>query len=374
MKRAYQWFELEESRNAPSPSLLVYPERIQHNAELMVTIAKGPQRLRPHIKTHKMAEVIQIQMDLGIDKFKCATLSEAELLAKTGASDVLLAMQPVFLELKKLLDLILTYPKTSFSTLIDNHDSLEEMKKVVSDRNMILGLWLDVNNGMNRTGVKPGKEAEKLYKSLSSMKEFDVKGLHVYDGHIHNADPMERREVCDEAFSSVEQLEKKLIEAGCKVPVIIAGGTPTFPVHARRDQVELSPGTPLLWDAGYARNYTDLNFQNAAVLHTKIISKPDENLLCFDLGHKSVASEMKLPRVRFLGDHNFEQISQSEEHLVVKCLESHRYKVGDSCYALPIHICPTVSKYPHVLTVRDHKISGSWCVAARDHSSMSYKI
>ena len=99
------WYELKDSSEAESPSLLVYPDRIQYNAELMCQIAKDSSRLRPHIKTHKMAEIIKIQLGLGISKFKCATLSEAALLGMCGAKDILLAMQPVGIQIKKFLNL-----------------------------------------------------------------------------------------------------------------------------------------------------------------------------------------------------------------------------------------------------------------------------
>jgi len=151
-------------------------------------------------------------------------------------------------------------------------------------------------------------------------------------------------------------------------PLIIAGGTPTFPIHEKRTGVELSPGTPLLWDHGYGVNYQDLKFLPAAVLLTRIISKPGPDLLCFDLGHKSVASEMKLPRVHFLGNNNsFQQISHNEEHLVVKYKDNSTYNIGDAFYALPMHICPTVAKYPYVFSVKNHEINGVWEVTARDH-------
>ena len=102
----HHWYELAETNTVSSPALLVYPKRIQYNAELMLQMAEDPDRLRPHIKTHKMAEIIQIQLQLGIRKFKCATLAEAELLARSGAPDVLLAMQPVSVHLKNFIDLI----------------------------------------------------------------------------------------------------------------------------------------------------------------------------------------------------------------------------------------------------------------------------
>jgi len=362
------WYELEDSHKVESPSLLVYPDRIKHNAELMLKIAKGPSRLRPHIKTHKMAEIVSIQLELGISKFKCATLAEAALLGKCGAKDILLAMQPVGVQVAKFLSLSDDYPDAVFSTLVDNELSAKEISKQALTNNQTAEVWLDINNGMNRTGIKPDNMAVHLYKELHSYPGLQLKGLHVYDGHIHDSDINDRQHECDKDFLAVEAFSQKLEALNFQKPLIIAGGTPTFPIHEKRAGVELSPGTPLLWDHGYGTNYQDLNFLPAAVLVSKIISKPGPNLLCFDLGHKSVASEMELPRVHFLGDKDsFKQISQSEEHLVVECKDSSLHQVGDTHYAIPIHICPTVAKYPYVFTVKNHEIIGKWEVTARDH-------
>jgi len=361
------WFELKDSRKIESPCLLVFPDRIQYNAELMLKMAGNVDRLRPHIKTHKMAEVIEIQLELGISKFKCATISEAALLAKSGASDVLLAMQPVARQLENFLQLIRTYPQVAFSTLVDSEQSHQDICKAAFKEKIKIGLWLDLNNGMNRTGLIPGKEAEKLFKSLYADPLVDLKGLHVYDGHIHANDLDLRTKECDKDYEAVSLLIQNLEKAGIPRPLVIAGGTPTFPIHEKRKKVELSPGTPLLWDQGYATNFKDLKFLPAAVLVTRIVSKPAKHLLCLDLGHKSVASEMSLPRVHFLNENNFKQISQSEEHLVVECAKTDHHKIGDTFYALPYHVCPTVAKFPYAYTVINHEITGKWEVAARDH-------
>lgn len=361
------WFELKDSSKIESPCLLIYPDRIQYNAELMLNIAGKAARLRPHIKTHKMAEIIEIQLRLGISKFKCATIAEAELLAKSGALDVLLAMQPVSMQLERFLQLIENYPKVRFSTLVDNKQSYQEISKAALNQNIKIGLWLDLNNGMNRTGVIPGKEAEKLFKSLYQDDCIDLKGLHAYDGHIHANKLDQRTSECDKDYEAISLLIQNLEESGFPKPLVIAGGTPTFPIHKKREHVELSPGTPLLWDQGYSSNFMDLKFMPAAVLVTRIVSKPAKNLLCLDLGHKSVASEMNLPRVHFLRDNNFKQISQSEEHLVVDCATADSHKIGDTFYALPYHICPTVAKFPYAYTVKNNEIIGKWEVAARDH-------
>lgn len=206
-----------------------------------------------------------------------------------------------------------------------------------------------------------------LYKTIDASPNLIAKGLHVYDGHIHEPDLNLRKKACDEAFKPVINLKRDIENSGIEIETIVAGGTPTFPIHSMRKDVEISPGTPILWDAGYGEAFKDLKFLHAAVLLTRIVSKPEENLICFDLGHKSVASEMNLPRVQFLGHANFKQVSQSEEHLVVQSDDHEKYDMGAVFYALPIHICPTVVKYKNVFTISNGEIIGSWMIAARDY-------
>src|SRR5437899_467683 len=89
------WHKVVNVREVASPALLVYPDRIEENVRRMIQMAGGVERLRPHVKTHKLAEVIRMQMKQGITRFKCATVAEAEMTASCNAQDVLLAYQPV---------------------------------------------------------------------------------------------------------------------------------------------------------------------------------------------------------------------------------------------------------------------------------------
>ena len=362
-----KWYEIKDERNVVSPALLIYPERIEKNIRTMIEMAGGTEFLWPHIKTHKMAEIIRLQMDQGIHKFKCATLTEAKLLAQCGAKDILLALQPVGPNLERFFDLMEQFPNSKFSTIVDNETTINAFVQLASSKNKKVALWLDINNGMDRTGIAPGEKAIQLYQMLDENPVIEAKGLHVYDGHIREPDFDKRKKICDDDFAPVLKLKVDLQALGLKVPAIIAGGTPSFPIHTKRRNVVTSPGTPMLWDVGYGKSFKDLDFLYAAVLLTRIISKPGPNLLCFDLGHKSVASEMDLPRVEILGLEDSEQIGQSEEHLVVHCTKADNYKVGDTFYAIPKHVCPTVSKYPEALTVVDGQVTGAWKVAARDH-------
>jgi D-serine deaminase-like pyridoxal phosphate-dependent protein len=332
----------------------------------MVAIAGDVSRLRPHIKTHKTREIVMLQMHYGIKKFKCATIAEAELLGQCGAKDVLLAMQPVGHNIDRFFSLMEGFPNTKFSTLVDNIITLRELNEKAMEYRTKIGLWMDLNTGMDRTGIKPGQKAEALYSSMATQSNVAPMGLHIYDGHIRNSDFQERKKVCDAAFEPVLKLKKQLESQGIEVKTILAGGSPTFPVHALRKDLELGPGTTLLWDARYGPLFADMRFEVAAVLFTRIISKPAPGLLCFDLGHKSIAPEMDFPRVYIFGLENSPQISQSEEHLVVACETAELYEVGDAFYAIPMHICPTVAKYEELITVVDGTVTGTWKVAARN--------
>ena len=146
---------------------------------------------------------------------------------------------------------------------------------------------------------------------------------------------------------------------------VVAGGTPTFPLHARRDDVELSPGTTLLWDYGYSTSFIDMNFLHAAVLFTRIVSKPSGNTICLDLGHKAVGSEMPQPRIKIIGMEDFRITGHNEEHMVIETDYAGRFKVGDHLYALPLHICPTVDRYDTVYVAENNKITDRWSVMAR---------
>lgn len=360
------WYALSDTHDVISPSLLVYPDRIEKNIHTMISMAGGTNNLRPHIKTHKTAEIINLQLEAGIFKYKCATIAEAELLALCGAPDILLAMQPVGANVERFFKLVETYPNSKFSALVDHPTVLESFATGAKKRGIAVSLWMDINNGMNRTGIIPNKEAVDLYKMMTYNPTIEAMGLHAYDGHLRHPDPIERKKSCDKAFVMVEELKNSIEAQAITVTSIIAGGSPTFPFHGAREGVETSPGTTLLWDAGYAGLFPEMDFLIAGVLLTRIVSKPKPQILCLDLGHKSIAPEMGFPRVQFLGMDDFEQIGQSEEHLVLKCESADGYDIGDVLYAVPMHICPTIAKQAYLQVVKDKKIIASWKVAARN--------
>ncbi|HYK55400.1 MAG TPA: D-TA family PLP-dependent enzyme, partial [Flavisolibacter sp.] len=172
---------------------------------------------------------------------------------------------------------------------------------------------------------------------------------------------------CDEAFAAVEVLKNTLLEKGMDEPIVVAGGSPTFPIHLQREKVECSPGTFIYWDAGYQQNLSEQKFLPAALVISHIISLPDKTTICTDLGHKSIAAENVLSkRVFFINAQDLQLIGQSEEHLVLQAPEGHHYKVGDVLYGLPYHICPTCALYERALIIEGGEVKNEWKIAARD--------
>lgn len=358
------WFEVTNAAEIPSPALLLFRERIEANLAEMLRIAGDPGRLRPHIKTHKLPELLRRQLELGITKFKCATIAEAEMAAENGAQDVLLAYQPVGPQIERLLQLAARHPRTRFGCLFDNSDSLARLRRAMR-AGARLKLFLDLDVGQGRTGIQADAGAFELYREMIRLPSVEAGGLHAYDGHLHDSDPAARSTACEVAFAPVATLRRRLEEAGLPVPTVVAGGSPTFPMHARRDGVELSPGTTVLWDAGYAKKLPDLNFLPAAVLLTRVVSKPASNRLCLDLGHKAVASEMPHPRAVFLNLPDATPVMHSEEHLVVETPQAAGIPVGAEFCALPWHVCPTVALHEEVWAVENRRASARWTVTAR---------
>lgn len=356
------WYKINNIEQVDTPALLVYPDRVLANIQGQLARAKGKEWLRPHVKTNKMAAVCQLMLQEGIARFKCATIAEAEMLGEVEAPDVLLAYPVLGPKISRLIQLIQKYPKTRYSCLVDDDGVAEQLSIAAGQQGMVLEVWIDVNVGMNRTGIIPSKLAS-LYGKLSSLNGLHIVGLHAYDGHLHDVDVLARRTKCDAAFAPLwVELEK--LNAVLDQPLaVVAGGTPTFPIHNERPQVQASPGTFVFWDWGYQHGLPEQAFDFAALVATRVISIIDGHTICTDLGHKSIAAENPLPRVHFLNAAEARPTAQSEEHLVLSVADSGAYQLGDVLYGVPVHICPTVALYETAVVVHAGQAMDEWSIA-----------
>jgi D-threonine aldolase len=368
MKRSLnKEYDIIDIDRLDSPALVVYPQLVKENIRLLTTMIDDVQRLRPHMKSHKTKEATQLMLEAGIRKFKCATIAEAELLGMHQAPDVLLAYQPTGPKLQRFIQLQQKYPATAYSCLVDNISTANEIAQAFTTHGLTAVVYIDLNVGQNRTGIAPGQEAFELYEHCTGLKGVMITGLHAYDGHIQQVNLAERTAVCDKAFALVTTMHSALIQKGYTAPIIVAGGSRTFPIHAKREKVECSPGTFVFWDKGYSDQCPEQPFRPAAMVITRVVSLPNDITICLDLGHKSVAAENEITkRVYFPEAPELKAISQSEEHLVLEARPGHSFKPGDVLYGLPMHVCPTVALYERAYTIEDGKHTGEWMITARD--------
>jgi D-serine deaminase-like pyridoxal phosphate-dependent protein len=348
-----------------SPGLLVDSDKVKANIEMMIAMVDGSvNRLRPHVKTHKMPAVIQLQIRAGITKFKAATLAEAEMVASAGGSDVLLAYQMVGPNVERFLDLVRRFPNTSFAAIVDDRGVAQALGQAFNDDP--LRLFIDVDCGMHRTGIPLGDELEQLRTVIEDSSALEYAGLHVYDGHLHQPESATRIAAAKQIINAIRQYDSVHPSR-----TLVGGGSPTFPVWATETTWECSPGTPVFWDAGYGDTYPELSFQKAMALVTRVISKPGNNgrkLLCLDLGYKSIASEMPLEkRVQIPAIPDAKFVGQSEEHLVIETTLVDDIQIGQPFLAIPRHVCPTVALHAFATVVRDNSVTDErWFATARD--------
>ena len=358
-------FPLTLKESVPSPSLLLDTYKIESNIDRMISIAgeNFRQRLRPHLKTHKMSNLTKIQIEKGINKFKASTIKEAEMAAKLEAQDILLAHQPVGPNINRLKTLVENFPKTSFAAITDNIPTANAIAENIGTPNQPFRLFIDINCGMNRTGISFNQPIKSLKETIVNNDSSVFSGFHIYDGHLHQPSINSRKK----SVLEIKQLIINHLNPSANDEVVV-GGSPTFALWAELSEWNLSPGTVMLWDHGYSNLFPDLNFKIAAYLLTRVISKPDKNLLCLDLGHKSVAAENPLDqRVFFPEIETYKIVSQSEEHLVIECPDSDRFEIGQHLIGHPQHICPTVALHSQANLIIDNKITSmSWEVTSRN--------
>lgn len=366
-------YRLHDPSGVFSPALLFYKEQIRHNLNHMLAMVGGEAgRLRPHVKTHKTREITRLQLEAGIAKFKCATIAEVEMVAGCGVNDILLAYPMVGPNCQRLARLAKAFPTCRLGVLADHPAAIAPLAAAMAAVGQKVEVLVDLDLGQHRTGIAPGPEAAALYQTIAQAASLVPGGLHVYDGHNHQEDPRERMAAVDRGLEAVLQLRHTLEQKGLPVPRLVLGGTPTFPMYARKDfpGLECSPGTCVLHDTNYGNKFQDLaGFVHAALILTRVISRPTPQRVTFDLGYKAVASDPPAgKRLTLLDVPEANAVLQNEEHLVVETPAANRFQPGDVAYAIPTHICPTSALYKEAQVIEQGRVVGQWAIVGRDRS------
>lgn len=359
---------LQDTDSIVSPALIFYKAIIRENTRKAIEMAGGAWRLWPHVKTHKSADLVRLMLSMGIARFKCATIAEAEMLADCGAPHILLAYPLVGPNIERYLSLIAARPGSHFYAMGDSEDTLRLLSRTAAAKGITVDTLLDVNAGMDRTGAAM-EQAANVYAACTKLPALSMCGLHCYDGHHKDSDFAVRCRRADAMRAALDRTVQTLEQQGLPCPIRVVAGTPSFPCHARGGEVFLSPGTCFLMDYGDMTKAPDLPFTPAAAVFTRVVSHPAEGLFTLDLGHKGIAADPAGVRGTIVNLEEAEPVLHSEEHWVWRMKpgsEALRPPVGSTWYVIPSHICPTCALYPSALAAEEGRITGEWPITARN--------
>ncbi len=354
-----------------TPALVIYPEYVDANIEATLELAGGdPSRWRPHIKTAKLARTMRQLVQHGVVQFKCSTTLELLASCEAGARDVLVAYPMVGANADRVRAIAGRHPGVRVSILVENESQAQAW------HNTGIGVFIDINPGMDRTGIDQNRTAAIAQLAAQLGNEF--RGLHYYDGHIR-ADAQAERD--REAFAGYERLldiVAAVRNAGSRVEEVITSGTPAmpcglaFPGFRNAGFIHrVSPGTVVYNDVTSLEQLPMVDgYRAAALVVARVVSHPSPDRFTCDAGHKSVSADAGVPTCAVLGRPDLTPLKPSEEHLPVQVAAgAQRPAIGDYVYLIPRHVCPTVNNFDVALIVEAGRITGSEPVSARGHEA-----
>jgi D-serine deaminase-like pyridoxal phosphate-dependent protein len=375
MRAEFAWdpsYEVSGIADILTPALLLYPEILATNIDrTLELLGANPDRWRPHVKTAKLGYTLHMLVADGIRNFKCATTLELLVACQCGAADVLLAYPSIGANALRVCEIAAQFPNARISVLAEDETHLRQW------RGSSVGIFLDINPGMNRTGIDQNN-ADKVVElaRASAANNLDFRGLHYYDGQYGGLAEPERTAQAHAGYHRLLNLVKDLERGGVPVPEVITAGTPTFPSSLSYDGFRnakfihrVSPGTIVYCDASSLAQLPNLQgYRPAVLVLTRVVSKPRENVVTCDAGHKSVSADAGVPTCVVVGHPKLTPLSPSEEHLPLAVQEgANAPEIGDPLFLLPRHICPTVNNFDHALLVRDATSASIEEVSARGH-------
>ncbi len=355
-------YRIEGLSEVLTPALAIYPEFIDNNIRVTLDILGGDAtRWRPHVKTAKLGYVIHRTVQHGVKQVKCSTTLELLTSIEAGVEDALLAYPVVGANARRVREIAAANPNVKVSVLVENAD------QAASWHGTGVGVFIDVNPGMDRTGLEQDHVSDVV--ALASALE-DFRGLHYYDGHMHVEDFTERERLAHKGYDKLMKLTDAILATGKAIPEVITSGTPAMvcgasykPFLTAPFKHRVSPGTV---------TYCDMNslgelppgYKPAAIVVASVVSHPIARRFTCDAGHKSISADAGMPTGIPIGHDDWTPLKPSEEHLPVD-VTGEVPAIGSYAYFVPRHVCPTVNNFNYALIIENHEITGVERVTAR---------
>ena len=320
------------------------------------------------MKTNKLPEVIRMQMDQGITKFKCATIAEAEMIAACGAPDVLLAYQPVGPNVERFVELVQKFPARPFSALADDARDDRALSRAAVRRGRhaesVPGPRL--RHAPHRRRAGPGGD-RALSTDRDAARVCAPQGCTPMTATFTTPICRPRTQACDEAFAPVAA------RAGRARSGRIAGADGRRRRHAdvpdpraARRTSSAVPARRVFWDLGYSTILPDLDFLPAVLVLTRVVSKPgNEPSVPGSRAQGGRVGEPAAARVSCWACRTRRASATARNTSMLETDSRRRVSGRLGFYGMPWHICPTVALHQEAVVVRNGRAEERWQVVGR---------
>lgn len=357
-----------------TPSLLLDVDRMEANIKRIDRFAKEQGiAWRPHIKTHKSIEIAKRQVANGACGITVAKVAEAEVMAKGGITNILIAY-PLASQ-TKLERVAALLPLATIILTIDSAEQAQHVQAFFHQIGQDVEVWIKVDSGLRRCGVDPGEPTLQLAQHVSEhCPNLKLRGLYTHAGHSYASSSYEQIEKIGQyegecIVASAELCEKH----GIPIEVRSVGSTPTFQIAGRVPGItEIRPGNAVFYDAIQVGLGVASHADCALRLIATVVSQRPGERLVFDTGSKSLSLDQGAhgnATVKGFGhvvDHPEIVIQRlSEEHGVASVEGSTTLGLLDRVQIIPNHACTVMNLFDEVHVVRGGEVIDTWRVDAR---------
>lgn len=340
-------FDVNDLTELPTPVILVEEIVLNRNIERMAAYCREHKiALRPHSKTHKSLEIAQRQLAAGAIGLTVAKPAEAQVFAATGAS-LLIGYPPVTLSSLAVIDEL--RQTTDVTVALDSVEAIERLETIAFSGAPKVGVLVDVDLGMKRTGVGTPEESRQLAERISASASLRLDGLFCYPGHIDEP-PSEQAAELTRANETILRHLECWARAGFSANIVSGGSTPTaYNSHVMSAVTEIRPGTYVFNDSNTLRGGHCQLADCAARVITTVVSTAVADRVVVDAGSKALARDQCLSEPAkgygFVLEYPQARVrSLNEEHGVLDVSACSRApRIGERISIIPNHICPAVN-------------------------------
>lgn len=352
-----------------TPAIVVDLDVLDRNLDRMATYcAAHGLGLRPHTKTHKTLEVAELQLERGALGLTVAKVGEAEVMAQTGARQILVA-HPIIGE-EKIRRLASVAARVDVLVALDSLEAARGLAHVAQEAGCTIGVLVEFDSGSHRCGVAAGETCAELGIAIRALKGVQVRGLMTYFGSVWG-DEQQRSEEIARLSAGVERTIEAFRSAGLPLEVVSAGSTPAAEMsHLVPGITEIRPGTYVFNDLNtYYQGLCTLDDCAVRVM-TTVVSTCVPGQVIIDAGSKVFSSDLLSsgPRRGYGRIMEVEEAGISklnEEHGFVEASDYSAFSVGQVLSVIPNHVCTCINMHDEIYIARHGEIVGTWRVAAR---------